>query len=72
MNSWIVLRFISVTSPFTEIHFIGIYLLWVIFTIVHMELVMPINISLALLIHCYSEIDGAGKATSVCDHVLAI
>ena len=37
-----------------------------------MELVMPINISLALLIHCYSEIDGAGKAISVCDHVLAI
>ena len=37
-----------------------------------MELVTPINIPLALLIHCYSEFDGAGKAISVCDHVLAI
>ena len=39
-----------------------------------MELVMPINIplGLALLIHCYSEFDGAGKAISICDHVLPL
>ena len=48
------------------------YQLCVIFTIVHMEHVMPIYRPLALLINFCSGYEGAGKAISVHEHVLVI
>ena len=44
----------------------------VIFTIVHMEHVIPINSPLALLISFYSGYDSADKAISFHEQVLAI
>ena len=59
-------------SPFIKIYCIGLYWLCVISTIVHMEHVTPINQPLALLVSLYSGYEGAGKAISVCEQVLAI
>ena len=59
-------------SPFTEIYCIGLYQLCVIFIIVHMEHVIPINSPPALLISFYSGYEGADKAISFHEQVLAI
>ena len=57
---------------FSKIYCIGLYRLSVIFTIVYMEHVTPIDRPLALLISFYSGYEGAGKAISVCEQVTAM
>ena len=58
--------------PFNEIYCIGLYQLCVIFTIVFMGHMTPINRPLALLISFYSSYEGAGKTIGVHEQTLAI
>ena len=50
----------------------GLYWLCVIFIIVHMEHVTPIIQPIALLNSFYSAHEGAGKASSVREQIIAI
>ena len=58
--------------PFNEIYCIGLYRQCVIFTIVYMEDMMPINQPLVLLISFYSGYEGADKTIGVHKQVLDI
>ena len=52
-------------SPFTKIYCIGLYLLYVIFTVAHIEHMTPTNQPIAFLISFYSGYESPGKAISV-------
>ena len=54
----IAVGFTSIMALFTEMHRIGVYLLYVTFTVVHIEHVKPIKGPLMLLI--YSDGKGIG------------
>ena len=54
------------------IYCIDLYWLCVIFTIVYMEHVTPINQPLVLLISFYNGYEGVGRAISIREQVLAI